>query len=326
MTKIEKKQVENIMTYLSKEEITSVVNSIYNLTKDGTISFNMLPESVRQVIKLFAEYTGEDRVYFMHDLVEIIEGLDQDVLLLARDVEKYISDTFYSAPLKDFNENNLVDRLGELEVQSEKNERKLHEDLFHLIGCINNKEEITEEQLKQYQAVVVGLAKTYERLVNAQKVEFLSVLRGEYNEEYGDVLGELIVSLMISEIPNILANASKELSRTYLTTYIEHTYYFIINSYNDYVKKEKMQNCEHEFGEWEDKSYQEKEYPFPELPSYSRDVNKILFSRKCKKCGLIEQQENVPEEYILERKEAERQQEIRILEQKLNILKGIKKQ
>lgn len=193
---------KNNLINLKREEIISVLNSIYAIACDKIINIDNSNNDVRELVKPYVIASTEARVYLIEHLIYALEELaaDDDIKSLANNIGKYITDIFYREPLKKFNEDNLENRLCDLDEMSEKTNDHLEIKLFELIRNLNQYTSDDAFNINSYPAIVIGLAKTYEGLNDINRREFLAILNEHYDNKHDTIMDDDVLDEQLSSL------------------------------------------------------------------------------------------------------------------------------
>lgn len=312
------KNMEEKLAKLKREEIISVLNSIYSIASEKEIDFENMPTNIRSILKPYIKANVEKRVNLIYDFNEGLEAIevDDDIKALASDIRKYIGNIYYRSPLKKFNEDNLEDRLYDLDEENEKNNEKLEVKLIELL-----REQDDSLNAVSIPSIVEGLIKTYEGLDPIKKIKFLEILDDHYENEHHKEIEIILAQIKKQEIMGILAKVNN-LSAHSQRKFFESAYDEIVSLYGSIAKKERIKNCKHEFDKWKDCSYTD--YITTRIDLQMCDnvpVKRIVYTRKCKKCGFKETMNEVPDEVRIENARKAKEKEIKSLERRLKKLK-----
>lgn len=316
--------IENKLIKLKREELISALNNIYAVACGKDIDIESLESNVLRLVKPYIKASIKKRVDLIADFIDSLDELDfdDDIKSLANDISEYIRDAFYKEPLKKFNQDNLEDRLYDLDEISEEKGENLETRLIELMKNLQQYSQDDALNINAYPAIVVGLVKTYERLNDIKRLEFIEILNDHYDEVYDEELASIASESKKRQIECILAKVSK-LSLNGQKEFYEDAYEEIVEIYGRIAKEERIKKCEHEFGKWKDCSYTT--YVRARIDLMMCDnvpVYNTRFTRKCKHCGFEESVEYVPNEVKIEREEKAKQKEIKSLERRLQKLKG----
>lgn len=313
------KNIEEKLMNLKKEEIINILNSIYSIAGGKEINLESLSSNIRGIVKPYIKANEEKRLDLIDELNEALEGMevDDDIKSLAHDISEYISNIYYSNPLKKFNEDNLEDRLYDLDDMSEKSDETLE---TKLIESLQNQDDALN--IIDIPAIIVGLVKTYESLTPTRKLDFLEILNEHYDKKYAQDIDIISAQIKKQEITGILSKVNT-LSANGQRKFYETAYDEIVELYGSIAKEERIKRCDHEFGKWKDCSYTD--YIRTRIDLQMCDnvpVRKIVYARKCKKCGFEDiVRDEVPNEVRVEREKKAKEKEIKTLEKRLKQLK-----
>ncbi len=311
-------QIEEKLTNLKKEEIVNILNNIYSIANGKEIIIEELPNNIRSVVKPYIKASASKRADLIYELVESLEEIDaeSDIISLAKDIKKYIYDLYFSLPLKKFNEDNLEDRLYDLDDLSEEKNIDL---AAMLINFLETQEE--NNNANELPAIVVGLAQTFIGLNDIKKMEFLDILNRYYRRKYNNEISRVEYSIKKRQINNIFSKVNN-LSPEGQREFYKEAYDEIVRIYGTIAKKERIANCDHEFGKWKDYSYTHYVDTRIDWQMCNVPVKKIVYIRKCSKCGFEERiEDKIPEEVRIERERKAKESEIKKLERQLEKLK-----
>lgn len=307
-------QIEDRLIKLKNEELVSVLNSIYSLAKGNEVNLEELPVNTKGIVKPYIKASGAKRVDLIEEFIDALDSIaaDDEIVSLASDIEKYIKDMYYSEPFK-YNEERLEDRLYDLDELDP--DKKLANKLIELLA--NN----GENDYKEVPALIIGIIRTYANLSDIKKLEFLNVINDFYDNIYEESITSIGADFKKRQIEEIFEKV-KNLSAEGQREFYEDAYEEIVEIYGDIAKRERIANCEHEFGKWKDCSYDHYVDTRIDLQFCTVSVRKILYARKCKKCGFEERiEDRIPEEVKIERERKAKESEIKRLERRLKKLK-----
>ena len=123
----------------------------------------------------------------------------------------------------------------------------------------------------------------------------------------------------------LLINEIKELPSEYQNKLVTRLINLILRLQKEYHHESILKECEnnnHILSEWKKITWTTKAVVWDAGPQGYVDVEKVRWERSCSRCGYIEKVDKEPTEVREARLEAERQEEIKVLEKRLSKLKN----